>query len=254
MALERDDDGALARTTLPVAPRLPERVFRDRAAHGAERNLLCQRVPVEHLGLAVVAVPHVDLDAAAPAPQHALVAAGRRRAVQLVAREIRVVRRADEVLAERPRPVLGARVGQRESVVGRRGKVRDEFAEGDARGARGEQFLRRCGVRRVEDAGGPFGGAGHALRGLEEVAEGGHGEGVAFGERGVDAAQLGEDDGGGELDGVRAGVETGYASAAAVGGGCEGGHDWRESVCVWGIKGGRFVVVVVVGGGGGGGE
>lgn len=48
-----------------------------------------------------------------------------------MAREVGVVRRADEVFAERTRPVLGVWIGQREREVGGRGEVCGELAEGD---------------------------------------------------------------------------------------------------------------------------
>lgn len=152
------------------------------------------------------------------------------------------MRRADEVFAERARPVLVPWVRQRERVVARCGKVCDKFVEGDAGGACGEELLRGGRVGGVEDARGPVGrgGAGHPLRGFEEGAEGADGEGVPLGECGEDAAELGVDDRGGELEGVGAGVKTGDATAGTVG--AEGGHDGRVE---WEVKtgyGGRWIV------------
>lgn len=74
MALERDDDRAFSRAALPISPGRRKRIFRHRSTYRTERNLLRQRVPVKHLWLALITIPHVDLNAPAPALQHVLVA------------------------------------------------------------------------------------------------------------------------------------------------------------------------------------
>lgn len=86
-------------------------------------------------------------------------------------------------------------------------------------------------MRGVEDARGPVGG-GHTLCRFKEGTEGGDGEGVTLGECGEDAAKLGEDYGGGELEGVGVSIEAGDAAAGTVGG---GGHRGSSDEGKWGM-------------------
>ena len=73
----------------------------DHFDHGAEADLAGERAAVVDNGRAVVAVPHVELHAATALAQRRPVDLGRRLALELMAGQIRVVRRAYVVERDR---------------------------------------------------------------------------------------------------------------------------------------------------------
>lgn len=111
---------------------------------------------MEHLRLAVIAVPDVDFDTAAATTQDRDIPVCGGGAVELVAGEVGVVRGANEVLAQWARPVFRGGVGEGEGVICGGREVGDEFVECDV-GVCREEFLGGGLLGGVEDVGGPVG-------------------------------------------------------------------------------------------------
>jgi hypothetical protein len=97
MAFEGDYNWALTGASIPLLLCGPKCILQNRLAHILEPDLLGKSVPVKHLRLSIVAVPHIDLNTATPPHENVLVPLGGGLPVQLVAGEICVVGAADEV-------------------------------------------------------------------------------------------------------------------------------------------------------------